>query len=83
MSYDSIFPELKPCPFCGGKAEWCELVQNEDGGTHCCDQIVCTACEYNFDANSEKVAQAYGVNAARVETAKVWNKRVTQVTGIE
>ena len=37
--------ELKPCPFCGGKVDWCG---NDPCDPHKCHQITCNTCG-NFD----------------------------------
>lgn len=37
--------ELKPCPFCGNKVDWCG---NDPDEPHKCHQITCNTCG-NFD----------------------------------
>lgn len=70
------FPKLLPCPFCGGKAEWCCTIPHVDLEEHDCDQIVCPQCEASLDVHSDPVSWACNLESARIEVAKVWNKRV-------
>jgi hypothetical protein len=40
--------ELKPCPFCGGKAAWCG--DHDPNDIHDCHFIICSGeCGSNFD----------------------------------
>lgn len=40
--------ELKPCPFCGGIARWCDSEPDEEGVMHECEQVVCDSCQISF-----------------------------------
>ena len=55
--------ELKPCPFCGAKAEFV------DNGYWCV--VICSKC----DATSKSVMHSTDY-AAKVKAAELWNRRV-------
>ena len=57
-------PELKPCPFCGGRAEW-NIGQKGDGSPW--RYITCESCE------------AIGPAAPEIETVAAWNRRAPEL----
>jgi hypothetical protein len=60
--------QLKPCPFCGGKAEWC------DCGV--CPRIVCTKCGLmvEWDGRYEEMFDP-DLDKCKKFNAKLWNGR--------
>lgn len=60
--------ELKPCPFCGGKAE---LVGTGNFCGNCAYSVSCTSCNCNTDwlANKKEVVEAWNKRAFDYETA--------------
>ena len=48
-------PDLtKTCPLCGGPMQWCgdvptDVGTSEEMASHTCDQITCTACQFNVE----------------------------------
>ena len=62
--------ELKPCPFCGGKAEWCGDLPDPKGcGDALCDHITCNECDYNLALNDSTRLEG------RVLAMETWNTR--------
>lgn len=57
--------ELKPCPFCGGKAE---LNRDAPNGVH-------TSCFKPYVECTQCTAMMYGSSA--IQVVKAWNMRVT------
>lgn len=60
--------ELKPCPFCGGKA-----VLHVDGGAF----VVCQQCECRTMALRDGQTMGKYTSGAVERVIKKWNKRVT------
>lgn len=66
--------ELKPCPFCGGKAEMnYERIPGEDKGFWA--QIICCNCHGRSGGT-----WAGSYNAAERKEVKAWNRRVSDET---
>ena len=57
--------KLKPCPFCGGKAQYCERPSEEFGVE---SAIICEGCGVMFMTGD--------INDAREQIVKKWNRRV-------
>jgi Lar family restriction alleviation protein len=58
-------PELKPCPFCGGKAFFNKLYDAYDDEEYC---IACTDCDCVFTVTYK--------NPDKSDLAEAWNRRV-------
>lgn len=71
--------KLKPCPFCGGEAEWYRTKRDKRkvfGIYHMIATIKCKRC-------TAEVSQAgYDADKAFENAAKMWNKRVGQIDEI-
>lgn len=66
--------KLKPCPFCGGKAELnYERIQGEDKGFWA--QIICCVCHGRSGGT-----WAGSYNAAERKEVKAWNRRANDET---
>ncbi len=65
-------PELKPCPWCGGKAEFYEF-HDYDWST-----IQCSKCE-SFQRHAERGSDGHEFSTAyfdtRAEAVSAWNRR--------
>ena len=62
--------QLKPCPFCGGKAH----IRN-DGYTYY--ETVCVSCEDCGAQSIRKISDGhYGKHCLYKEIAELWNRRV-------
>ena len=66
--------KLKPCPFCGGEAEFCRKPIKTNGGW--CDAVYvwCPTCE----ARSNRVlynAKVHQNDGEYIEAAEAWNRR--------
>ena len=60
--------ELLPCPFCGGKVNFCG--EASSNGCDGCHFIECRKCGYfDFNDDSETLLEA------RVSVSKLWNTR--------
>ena len=65
--------KLKECPFCGGKAAWCDTHDTDD--IHECHFIVCTGkCRGQFDMVVNDDAET--IEELKVIARLKWNKRV-------
>ena len=69
--------ELKPCPFCGGEAEWDIYSQHGISWSIDSAQIKCSECEIQTETvwvrdnlNKQSCEQAF------IEATKIWNARV-------
>ena len=60
--------DLKPCPFCGGKAEIQHTEKRSEYGE--CAFIVCTHC----GANGQMVTKAWAYSADE-KAIEAWNRR--------
>lgn len=58
--------ELKPCPFCGGKA----VIHVEDGV-----RVVCTECDSTSKCLVDGYAQGKPTGSAVDSVVKAWNRR--------
>jgi hypothetical protein len=67
--------ELKPCPFCSGKSEWCG---DDPNGKHTCHIILCRTCG-DFDlahaADPKNITEDIG--DLRNKIAVIYNRRAT------
>ena len=66
--------ELKPCPFCGGKAEYKRAVIKTNGLWRDAVNVRCTNCDSRtgrvlYDARKHPNGEEY------LEVAKAWNRR--------
>lgn len=61
--------ELKPCPFCGGKAKFVDF---GFGGKHEDWNVKCESCEITFWVPGDEP----GCVTSKEEAAKFWNRRV-------
>lgn len=66
-------PQLKPCPFCGGVAGWCQSCDEEG-----CHYIVCDGCQFQVDTLKD-YPRIETIAGLREVMAKAWNRRVTSV----
>lgn len=64
--------KLKPCPFCGGKADWCMNVE-KDG--HECHLIQCTNCGILVDSVAPGICNAETLEECRNALSQRWNNR--------
>ena len=75
--------KLKPCPFCGGEAEFRTNLIDVTGGWHTVVYVWCPTCE----ARSHRVF--YTAESDKIEAAERWNRRepmdkiVEQLEGIK
>lgn len=71
--------KLKPCPFCGGEAEWYRTKRDKRkvfGIYHMIATIKCKSC-------TAEVHQAgYDADKAFENAANIWNRRVGQIERI-
>lgn len=65
-------PELKPCPFCGGKAKLHHKYEMMTGYSY----IYCTRCR----TETEKFAQSCS-HSSDEKAIEAWNRRVSDGTG--
>ena len=66
--------QLKPCPFCGGKAH-IRNVTESDG--YCHYETVCVLCEDCGAQSVQKVSDGYyELYCTDEEIAEIWNRRV-------
>jgi len=63
--------ELKNCPFCGGKANYCDE-DGEDDCYHECHLIECKNCGL-FDCNDKNNREE--LSELRNDAAEIWNSR--------
>ena len=68
-------PELKPCPFCGGKSRWCGENNPKTEDDHICHEITCDTCSYQFVLYSKEVQDAETIEEAKDFAKKIWNNR--------
>lgn len=69
MTEREVISELKPCPFCGGKAElYYERIPGENKGFWA--QIICCNCHGRSGGT-----WAGSYNAAERKEVKAWNSR--------
>ena len=61
--------KLKPCPFCGGEAEFRTSLIDVTGGWHTVVYVWCPTCE----ARSHRVF--YTAESDKIEAAERWNRR--------
>lgn len=61
--------KLKPCPFCGGEAEFRTNLIDVTGGWHTVVYVWCPTCE----ARSHRVF--YTAESDKIEAAERWNRR--------
>jgi Lar family restriction alleviation protein len=72
---------LKPCPFCGSRAQWCGEIPDEDGELHNCHQIKCTQCSALVEFYPTKDGQQpETLEELRAASAELWNLRATLET---
>ena len=70
--------ELRPCPFCGGRAQLNEFREN-DGQCHfqscsiCCTVCGCRTSNYIIDGY-------LGIKHTKDEVIEAWNRRVDNAT---
>lgn len=75
--------ELKPCPFCGGKAYIREYAHGH-GGNGCFNasyECGCSNCKIAFKANSEfSLKNGYPVFSVNgyEKCVEAWNRRITE-----
>lgn len=62
---------LKPCPFCGGRVEWCK--DTDHGTLHECHYIVCAQCTATVDFTPTTDCEL--VSDLREACAELWNLR--------
>lgn len=78
---DALTSNLKPCPFCGGPAAYCDEMPDWDV-PHQCHYIVCTECGASVDFSKGKMA--YTVDYLKGECSSHWNRRPPQeATGLQ
>lgn len=71
--------ELKPCPFCGGKADYKRTVIKTNGAWCDAINVRCTSC----DARSNRIlysAKLHKNDAEYIEAAEAWNRRADNET---
>lgn len=66
-------PELKPCPFCGGQAAYCQDVDPAE--PHNCHHVVCTGCGLDADFSRQIDNDCDTVDQLRTACADRWNRR--------
>ena len=68
--------QLKPCPFCGGKAH-IRNVRENDG--HVSYETVCVLCEDCGAQSIRKISDGYyGSYCSDEEIVELWNRRVKE-----
>lgn len=68
--------QLKPCPFCGGKAH-IRNVRENDGRVYY--ETVCVLCEDCGAQSIRKISDGYyGKHCSYKEIAELWNRRVKE-----
>ena len=72
----NMIKQLKPCPFCGGKAHIRNVTEN-DGYVHY--ETVCVLCEDCGAQSVRKISDGYyGCYCSYEEIAELWNRRVKE-----
>lgn len=64
---------LKPCPFCGGEAEY-NCFPTDYPTEHCCAYVVCTKCRAEINREG-RVGDARRLKEQAID---VWNRRAQQ-----
>lgn len=76
IARDRINGQLKPCPFCGGKAH-IRNVRENDGRVYY--ETVCVLCEDCGAQSIRKISDGYyGKHCSYKEIAELWNHRVKE-----
>lgn len=76
IARDRINGQLKPCPFCGGKAH-IRNVRETDGRVSY--ESVCILCEDCGAQSIRKISDGfYGKQCSDEEIAELWNRRVKE-----
>ena len=71
-----INEQLKPCPFCGGKAHIRNVTEND---AHVHYETVCVLCEDCGAQSIRKISNGYyGKQCSDEEIAELWNRRVKE-----
>ena len=71
MTHEGMTDELKPCPFCGSRAEILTGCDNEgDGFAH----VYCTN-RHISDGCADMFVQRVDERTARQDAIKMWNRR--------
>lgn len=68
---------LKPCPFCGGKAYIRNITENNG---KCHYKIVCVECIECKSKTDKRISDGYyGKYCSDEEIVELWNRRVNQI----
>ena len=68
--------QLKPCPFCGGKAHIRNVRETDDRVSY---ETVCVLCEDCGARSIRKISDGYyGLYCSDEEMAELWNRRVKE-----
>ena len=70
-----MMAELKPCPFCGGKAEIKDIVRKIDEGYRLFYYVQCVSCFSASGLHLECYPNAKE-HKAKKEAAESWNRRI-------
>ena len=71
--------QLKPCPFCGGKAHIRNVTENDEDGYVIFCKCVCVLCENCGAQSIRKISDGYyGKHCSDEEIAELWNHRVKE-----
>lgn len=74
LNRDRLNAQLKPCPFCGGKAAI--INQTESDGGYCYETVSVKCARCGASPYSKISDGYYGLYCSDEEIAEMWNKRV-------